>query len=266
MGAYVDHDFEKGFLLDEERLRKIHEIIDVRIANFASPLVARYKVFRDDSFSYDTEDVGIVASEDNDDWRAITKLEIIAEHEDVFDFRLSFSSKGVVAEISGDDRDAVFLLFSDLRSYLNEQVLSVRMLSRDTVRLIGSISMAVLMFGLLFFMMANSAFENAEQVDQILSSNNVNEKLNLLIESQRRLSSFGDRWWLLALFPIVMVISLGGGEKIWRFFFPSNLFLFGQKKKAFDRKRAILSKVFWVVGVGLLVSAAASLIVWNVTS
>jgi hypothetical protein len=48
-----------------------------------------------------------------DDWRAITRLELIAEQGEAFRFRLTFAKDGVSLFINGDDRDAVFLLFSD---------------------------------------------------------------------------------------------------------------------------------------------------------
>ena len=51
MGAFVEHDFDKSFLLDEERLRKILQIVNER------KLDIEFKVYRGDSYWYVTENI-----------------------------------------------------------------------------------------------------------------------------------------------------------------------------------------------------------------
>ena len=61
------------------------------------------------------------------------------------------------------------------------------------------------------------------------------------------------------------LLTTGAIEKSAEFLFPSNIFLFGKRKQAFDKKRRLLSNVLWVVLVGLGVSIIAGIIVWYVT-
>ena len=49
---------------------------------------------RGDSYAYETNSVEDVIGEDNEDWRAITRLELIASQKGDFDFKLNFSKKG----------------------------------------------------------------------------------------------------------------------------------------------------------------------------
>jgi hypothetical protein len=265
MGAYVDHKFDQGFFLDEERLRKLHDLIASRLAKFERPLTPSYKVFRGDSYSYETDSVGDVAKEDNEDWRAIARLEVVAHDPDVFDFKLSFSDKGLVAEISGDDRDSVFLLFSDLKSYIQDQVLVGRGLSRDVARGITMLLMFITMAGFLFFGLRNLGAD-PDSAQAALDSHDVAEKLDYLIEARSgdkpRASSYG---WLFAMMALSVLGISGALEAAWRIAFPSNVFLFGARKVAFERRRAFLGRIFWVVIVGLGVSAAAGLLVWWLT-
>lgn len=264
MGAYVDHKFDRGFILDEERLRKLHELITSRLAKFERPLSPSYKVFRGDSYSYETDSVEDVAKEDNEDWRAIAKLEIVARDLDVFDFKLSFSSKGPIIEISGDDRDFVFLLFSDLKAYIQDQILVGRVLSKDTARAIGMLIMLVALPGVLFSALGRARSDPAF-TRAALESSDLADKLNYLIEVGLRNQPGAEVYALIVIMIISLVITSGALEAAWRVAFPSNVFLFGARKVAFERRRTLLGRIFWVVIVGLGVSAAAGLLVWWLT-
>ena len=137
MSAFVEHSFDRGFLLDEPKLRKLHELVAARLSKLQTPIPVRFKVYRGDSDSYETEAVQDVINEDNEDWRAITRLDVTAIVTDVLDFELSFSGKRPSLRIVGDDRDAVFLLFSDVREYMTNEVLAGRGTDRDTWRFTG---------------------------------------------------------------------------------------------------------------------------------
>ena len=254
MSAYVEHDFEKSFILDEARVRKIHELISTRVAKLPEPPKLLLKVFRGDSYVYETPHVSDVLKEDNDDWRAITRLEFIANTEDVFYLRLTFSSRGTFINLMGDDRDTVFLIFSDLREYLHSSVLTRAMIGRDATRMIGLLSMVVAMVGLFWSLFA-SMLPDPEVSSRALNASDVGEKINYLIEERSRqrfpTSMFG--WLALTVLATLGAVS-GAIEGLWRLLFPGNLFLFGKRKELHDKRRAALSKVFWVVFVGLAVS------------
>lgn len=264
LNAYVDHDFQRGFVLDEVRVRKLHELISSRLGKFNDPPTLLLKVFRGDSFVYETPSIGDVLKEDNDDWRSITRLEFIAEKEDEFFLRLSFSQRGTSINIVGDDRDSVFLVFSDVREYLQSSVLSRIMVSRDAIRLIGLLVMFVAMIGFLWSVLSSLA-PDPETSAKALAATDVGEKINYLIEerSGKKFPSSTVGW--LALMVLATVGSTGGAaESAWRLLFPYNVFLFGQRKELHDKQRALLSKVFWGVFVALAVSVLAGvLLAWG---
>ena len=116
MAAYVEHHFLKGFLLDEEKLRKLVNIINQRLSRSTPPISHKFRVFRADSYSYETDNVEDIINEDNTDWRKITKLQIKALSEKEFEFDLTFSNDGTDIKINGD-------LMTDLAdSYFTDRI------------------------------------------------------------------------------------------------------------------------------------------------
>jgi hypothetical protein len=155
MAAFVEHSFPHGFLLDEERLRKLKDLIENRLAKMPTHPQLVYKVYRGDSYSYTTTSVEDVAKEDNEDWRRITRLELSVDSKNDLVFLLSFSAKGCDLRITGADRDNVFLVFSDVRDYVHNEVAVVRGLTRTSVRTVGSVLLTAFMMAFLFSMLYN---------------------------------------------------------------------------------------------------------------
>lgn len=260
MSAHVEHDFEKGFILDEVRIRKLHEIVEVRVRKLPSEPKLLLKVYRGDSLSYETEDVGVVVGEDNDDWRTVTRIDFLAGIEDVFLFRLSFSPRRVSLFITGDDRDAVFLLFSDIRDYLTNEVLSGYPVSRDVSRLVGLMIMFFATTGF-FWSMLSSIEPDRDAVAAAIASDDAITKLNFILEERANRSIGMLPYGWLAAMIVAMMVSVGGMfESVWRFAFPTNLFLFGRRKQTFERRQSLKNKVFWGVFVAFAVSIVASLV------
>lgn len=264
MNAYVNHEFQRGFVLDEIRVRKLHELVSSRINKLDTPPELLLKVFRGDSFVYETAIVDDVVKEDNDDWRAVTRLDFIAEKENELAFRLSFSSRRIFINIAGDDRDSVFLLFSDVREYLQSSVLSRITVSREATRLFSMFLMLAAMIGL-FWSMLSSLAPDAATATKALAANDLGAKLNYLIEERagRKMPTATLGW--LALMALATLGAISGAlEWTLRLLFPSNIFLFGQRKEAHDKRRSTLSKVFWGFFVALAVSIlAGELLTWS---
>lgn len=86
--------------------------------------------------------------EDNEDWRRITRLDITAEEKDTLDLKLTFDVKGTRLTIIGDDRDEGFLLFSDIRDYIQTEVAVVRAFTKDSGVLGSAIVMMLVMLSL----------------------------------------------------------------------------------------------------------------------
>jgi len=128
MGAFVDHKFRKGFLLDEERLRKLNDMLLTRGEQLPNECKPTYKVYRADGLTYTTEDIQQILCEDNADWQRVVRLVVSMQAEDDLSLELDFDEQQTTLHIEGNDRDLVFLVFSDLKQYLANEVFIIRQL------------------------------------------------------------------------------------------------------------------------------------------
>ena len=261
MGAFVEEKLEGGFVLDEGRLRKIVDLIEKRI----SGIPVQFKVFRGDSYSYETSAIEDVINEDNEDWRAITKLELLIKQGEDFQFKLAFS-EGTSLYITGNDRDSVFLLYSDLKEYLNNEVQTRAPLSEKGARIISTLFLVIVMSVIMYPMLSSIANKDHDLIQAALKSTDVNEKLNFLINDRKKSFEGTSPYWLIFILLMPLIATTEVFHKVWNFVFPTNLFLFGEKKKRHEARMGLINKVFWGVGVALIVSIVASVLVWKITA
>ncbi|GFO68352.1 hypothetical protein GMLC_19310 [Geomonas limicola] len=267
MGAFVEHEFKKGFILDEGRLRKIYEIITARLAKLEPPLTCAFNVYRGDSYSYTTSLIDDVISEDNNDWRKISMLDIVVKEKGVIDFELEFSKNGTRLNITGEDRDTVFLLYSDIREYVVNE-LSVGWRPPEWLdQFIFFIAMSGSLVWFAFNLGQDMPASNPTVVTNILKSSDIHAKLNFLIsDSQSRTFNRWSQFWPIIIPFALAMISIGKiPEKTLSIIFPSNEFIFGKMRQNYEKRRKLIQNVFWVVIVGLIVSVVAGFLVWRVT-
>lgn len=263
MGAYVEERFEGGFLLDEGKLRKIVDIIETRTGESSS----KFKVFRGDSYSYETSSVDDVVNEDNEDWRAITRLQIKLSDENPLEFMLTFSGRGMSIYITGEDRDTVYLLFSEIREYAKNDVLQLAPMSANTGRIVSLLFMTAVTAFVMYSIFEPQINKDLSMAQAALESSDTNTKLDYLI-SDRELISKGKSslYWILILLFLPIIVSTEILQKFWNFIYPSNQFLFGERKKKYESRMSLFSRIFWGVIVALVVSVIASIMVWKVTT
>lgn len=267
MPAFVEHDFQRGFLLDEVQLRKIHDLINARVSQYSPPLSPTYKVYRADGYSYDTHSVDDVAREDSEDWRKITKLEVLVHSPDTLDFRLTFSQSGTATlEIKGAARDNVQLLLSDVREYIQNEVATIRRLPDAALYLVTFFVVSLTMLG--FFVYFDTLFTSSDPAleTKALATTDTLEKLNFIIQqrTREREQASGIPLAFVALLLgslVILYTTLFGLERVWNTLFPSNIFLFGTRKTKYEKKRALKHNLFWGVGVALAVGVAVAYIV-----
>src|SRR5207245_463553 len=136
-------------------------------------------------------------------------------------FLLSFSSKGCDLRITGADRDNVFLLFSDLRDYIHNEVAVVRGLARSSAKAIGLALMILFMSGFVFltFYRLGSSHLDEPRVKEILASPDNATKLNFLITDRMKGDPSAKKqiWWMLGLFLIFPLVSTGAMQSIVRY-------------------------------------------------
>lgn len=259
MAAQVDYEFKRNFILGEEHLRRCIEIVANRAAVAAATPVL-LKISRADAFVYTTESVDTVLREDNGGGLAIDKVEVIIVNERI-DFSLSFSrKKGASLRVSGESRDDVFLLTSEVKQYVETAILvrwGIQYDSQFLIRIFG-----VLVFGFASFGMAMSipAVDDLK-IQSVLASADLAEKLNFLIDRGKG-NGFSKGFAILSVVSMILV-AFGGQFFIgaWNWIYPTNQFGIGMNISILEKRRVIRERLVWVVAasvvLGLLVEFGA---------
>lgn len=269
MGAHVKYKFKKGFLLDEEKLRKIHDIISKRLVG-----EIKYNIYREDSFSFETTKIEDVISQENLIGSRINELRIKTSMKSNLELLLYFDDSGVSLIIDGNDRDNVFLLNSELKEYISNEVSNQKIIGSNFESYIfglGFLIFFVIFFSALFYgiVPSSSNIEN-DVIKNVLESNNTNEKLNLLIQTMYKENRKIDENKILHfipffLIPFMMLFYPGKVRNSISYFFPANLFLFGKESERYKQRLENKKNFFWVIIGGLIISVLGSLIVWIIT-
>ncbi|WP_341939617.1 hypothetical protein [Marinimicrobium sp. C2-29] len=258
MGADVEHKFEGGFLLDEVKLRKIVDLIESRTGRST----VEFKVHRGDSYSYVTSNADDVADEDNDDWRAITKLQISITEDSPKFFMLTFSEKGISLHISGEDRDSVYLIFSDLRGYINNEVLTKFPFTDHAWWVLSRVLFVGSFLAVTYFVFDDQINKNPSHAIKALESNDISAKLNYLIsEKMDQMVSAASIYWIIPVMLIPIFFGSNISKKMWHLIFPTNEFLFGKRKVIYEKRRSFMEKIFWGVIVAAVVTGVVGFFV-----
>jgi hypothetical protein len=239
-----------------------------------------YVVYRTDSIQYSGEDIEVVLKDENSEYQKITALDITCEEEGEFFFELRFNnrgkySNGVSLSISGHDTDFVHLLFSDVRQYIENEVavLNPLKLIRGDLSAWVTVIMSLAAFALLIAVMllvsqSNGTNLSDDNINSILSSSDINTKLNYLIERntiRHRITISKPVVFVIAGILTALVLSSRFIRKQLVRFFPSNVFAIGKGKERYKRMLELRSKIVWGVVVAFFVSGMAGLVIYFVT-
>jgi hypothetical protein len=235
MSAHVFHKFRKGFLLDEARLRKLHDILRKKLETKPGAPKLKFTIDRADAYSYKTETIDDIFKETN------TEYEIELNGGDALKFELHFDADPdetypAILHAMGEDRDFVYVLTSDLKSYLTDEVIVCPRFSRITRLLLVFTLFLILPFCLLLFV--TQYLPLREDVTRILETDDINLKINYLIK--KAVKPNDEAFFPLAiapLFALALFMAERYVEKIWNFFFPANVFLVGKEiERYYGRK------------------------------
>jgi hypothetical protein len=260
MAAHVSHKFDKGFLIREEHLRRIHEIISKRAELNGDSRALEINVKRADAFSYSTENVDEIVAEDNSDADKIVSITYeINDYEDDFMVWLDFNKDdGVNLRLNGKDRDQVFLLFSDVKSYIEAEVAKAWKLHRDWVRLAVVMTMMLVLLSAFTYLISPDGKIN--DLSRAIASTDVQVKLNALLAERVRLSNVSAKA-LGVLFALAAIsIFVVPTWFIWTasYLFPSNEFIIGRQLAKYGRRLSLRSNLFWGVVVAAAVGVATT--------
>ena len=270
MDAFVRHKFARGFLLDEERIRKINHILQERLKIFDDEAEPKYKVYHSDSLVYETTNIEDIVKEENSSWKKIIRITVLADYPGKVILTLDFDSDGTVLLIDGSGRDNVYLLFSDLREYLENEVTTVKVYPWLR-RLVTGIVFLILMLPFLYFSFSIYRIPHIDRdvVDSVIADDDVHVKIDFLIESSYLSRSVFRNPMIQILMTIgsmvlVMIITLIGPDAIarpYRYLVPTNLFLLGKESGRYNQRVALRGKIVWGVGIALVVGVAAGFVV-----
>ncbi|NWB42463.1 hypothetical protein HX815_19285 [Pseudomonas sp. E6002] len=245
MSAKVLKKFDRRFELNEESIRRIYSDIKKRVPEENHKEII-FEIFREDSLIYRTSEIDRIMSEDNDSTRKIKSIKI--EYTDNnLKLEISFDSEnGTQFSVSGEDRDAVYLLSSELKEYIQKEVANIPTPSAP-VHKIFVFSFTIIALILLAYLLTKiNNTENTEILKSILESNDTNEKINYLINSRDSKQNVSKPLFIMFVLPILLSLQLLiPFRKIFYFLYPGNIFLFGKQISIIANRRSTSKNIFW---------------------
>lgn len=256
MNARLRTNFERGFFLTEENLIKINDIIKKRLSPVDTNIEPTFRLTRADGMVVEFSNPNSVAEEENSTRNAIKRIEIFSVSED-HKIILTFDEKEETdLIIESTNRDLAHLLASDIKDYINSEVLKFRSF-KFTSLLNSQAAIPILMTALAlmgFYGIKESP--NQEMIELILESTNIHEKLNFLIENRAAQNLNYSKWLVLGLIPIFFSLILLGPmlDKA----YPRNIFYWGKKTQSYDKIKDTRGKIFWGIAIAFLISVVSA--------
>lgn len=254
MAAHVEHEFTGKFVLEEEHLRKLDQMIRQKC-----PAEGKYNISvkRTDSAAYTTHNIDDLCAEENGPSATISAIAFLVDSDELTVKLVFVKDKETNLEVIGEERGEVFLIAGDLRSYIDAEVMRWRGLFRGgLLKLLVPVIMFMMLgaaFGFTFFNQASSA-----QIDEALASRDLLTKMDFLIAQRPevRLASFS---WAIAIpFVLMGLLTFDLHLKVVKYLFPLDDFFIGKKKNLLQKKAALRQNLFWVVIVTTVISVAVA--------
>jgi uncharacterized membrane protein len=259
MNAHIENNFKRGFILTEEALIKLDDIIRKRLTAVNPAAILQFKVFRADGMLVEFDNPGAVAAEENSGRNAIKRVEILSAGT-AYKLSLKFDPKeNTDLAIEANDRDVAYLLASDIKEYLNSEVLKFRSFSFDSATS-SKLVFPFLMLPLMFFSLSGiKEAPKPETVAAVLATNDVQAKLNLLIESRSGQDPSTFKWYIPAMMAVLVVLYFLGSflDKT----YPRNIFYWGKLAQAHDRLVSLREKIVWGIVIAFVIGIASTVAV-----
>lgn len=240
---YWDYNFKEGFFITEESLYKIKDIIEKRLKEIQieKPTI-NFVIERKDWLMFTTTEINQIVNEYNWSKDFIVRV-IIVYDTDEHKIALHFDPKEETNfYIEWFSKDFIILLSWDLKDYLHNDVLIFRKfnLKKRTKEIL-----LIIMF-LIFFYIFYSLYKiNNIDLTNILKSEDINEKLNFLIQYRKNQDQFIPLWFILIPFLLPILISLFA--MFFDYFYPRNIFYIWQVKKSYDKKVSFRNYIIWTI-------------------
>jgi hypothetical protein len=259
MNAHLENNFKRGFFLTEEVLIKLDDIIRKRLTTVDPAAKIQFRVFRADGMLVEFDNPSAVAAEENSNRNAIKRLEILSVGT-AYKLSLKFDPKdNTDLEIEANDRDLAYLLASDIKDYVNSEILKFRSFSFDSVMDSRNIFPLVMLPFIFFSISGIKESPKAETVAAVLSSSDVHAKLNFLIEARVGHDPGPMKWYLVAMIAGLVVLFFLGSllDKA----YPRNVFYWGKLAQAHDRLLSLREKIVWGIVIAFVIGIASTVAV-----
>ncbi len=268
-GCEVNCCFEKGFILNEEHLQTISSMIKERYPD--EDLL--YKITKSNSYIFQTSDISEIFKEENSNANLINKLNIIINHNDIINFDLCFEKgEDSFLKIVGEDKDKIFLLYNEIKVYVEKEITIVKtFLPSYVLKIICSMLSTILIIGCMIFFFFEMKRTN-ETINEVLNSSDIIVKLNYLISINQDIYKIGEKDICIFVLMTVAMIFLIFFPSIFDFFWEkkgvlriTDYFLLGKQKNVYDKRIKVKNNIIWSIGIGLIVSIVGGFLVYIFT-
>lgn len=265
MGTSVNYEFKKGFILDEERIRKINDLIIEKAHLKSKGIVPNYQIYFENSFTFNSNKIQEIIDLPNNSVDKITRIKISLNIKNL-ELIVDINPKDSLLQIEGESRDLIFVLFSDLRDYLNKEVFTIwsNKIDKRYIRLLIPIFLISLLSYTMFRFIDSNNIDKPELI-KIINNDDILPKINFLLQERLNLptESYEFLKWMLpvSIFSsILMVLPITDYliVKPFRYLFPSHLFLFGKAIEENKKRKNLLDKILWGGLIALVISIVAN--------
>lgn len=261
MAAFVETEFRRSFFLSEESLIRIDDIVRRRVLSAIPDGRVTYSVYRKDDMFLEYSTVADVVSEENSARNFIKELVVRVNHDDL-KFELQFAKKGLgpILRMEATDRDLAFLLSSDVKEYLRSEVLRFYRISFDEILVSVSFTMVFTVVAFAALIGSDASFsKQSPDMLAAIKSNDLSEKIDYLISrSSSRRERIGPLLAVLIASSVGIGLALYGSLQWARKY--QDVFYWGKEVTRYDRYKAVKDKLFWGVGIALVVGVLATFI------
>lgn len=255
--AGVAREYSKNFLLDEQKLRKIIDVITEHSKRLGIPFFIKYKLFREDASFYETKDIDEILTDDNTLSKKIRKIDISLFPEDskkdiLF---LSFARGGnasVFLEVEYTDKQWCFALVDDLETQIKRTLKTTLKLSPKNYRILDF----VFLLFLITFLATYALSKAIQEVPEGILCFPIEEKINYLIRASSPSKGLGASTItglsLLIISPFIFFV-FSPIENFLRFL-SSSVFYWGDEKSRYDKKQKVINYLLTGVFSTLILS------------
>lgn len=266
MNAYLKKTFPKGFFLTEENIIKLKDIITRRLEDKGITEPLTFKTYRVDSLVYESPTYDNILQEENSKRNFITKLEFNFKNT-VLILKLAFEKdENTLLNIEATDKDFAYLLFSDIKDYLNTEILRFRAFKFSSSYLQRLYVPIVLLAIIIIFPFAvpKPKLSDAD-FQQLLNNGSIESKINYLLQVSHANSNIARFQIFMLAVIVIAFMSLTFGNLL-DLAYPRNIFYLGKEINRYDRHCSIRSKIMWGVIVAFVIGVASSLFVYKFTA